>query len=458
MSGESMTAVTSRGGAPAHERYVAQFDAFADDGAGRHPAWLRAVREEALARFAEVGFPTTREEAWRFTDTRALAEGDFALGPADVPAVEPGAVDRFRIGGAESRLVFVNGRPARSLSGSGALPEGVFVGALDDALRGAPGAPGIEHRLARYASIAENPFTALNTAFVAHGAVVYVPRDVEVRDPIEVLYLAHPVAGRPWVWHPRNLYVLERGARATIIEYHAAVADGRYWSNAASEVVLGEGAQLTLYRIDRESEEAFHTSITHSHQDRDSRYRLVTASFGSLLARNDIRAVLAGEGAECTLYGLTVAGGRQHVDYHTTVEHAKPHCTSWEYFNGVYADRARGVFTGRIIVRPGAQKTDSKQTNNNLLLSKTARADSQPQLEIYADDVKCTHGATLGPIDQHHLFYLRSRGLSDSEARLLLTYGFVSEILREVQIVAVREHLDAVARERLGAGLRAGNL
>jgi Fe-S cluster assembly protein SufD len=228
--------------------------------------------------------------------------------------------------------------------------------------------------------------------------------------------------------------------------------DGTYWTNAVTEAVVQENARLHLYRVQREGAQASHTATTQSHQRRDSNFALTTIEIGGALSRHDINAVLAGQGAECSLYGLTQIQGKQHVDHHTTIEHARPHCNSWEFFNGIYDDKSRGVFTGRILVHPGAQQTDSKQTNNNLLLSKGARADSQPQLEIYADDVKCTHGATLGPIDEKALFYLQTRGIEAEVARNLLTYGFGVEILNKIEIAELRELLDELVHARLDEG------
>jgi Fe-S cluster assembly protein SufD len=217
-----------------------------------------------------------------------------------------------------------------------------------------------------------------------------------------------------------------------------------------TETVVGENARVDAYRVQREGPNGFHTATAQTYQARSSVYSCITFAFGGTLTRHDLGAVLDGEGAEATLDGLSVLGDRQHVDVHTTLDHAKPHCTSWEFFNGVFDGRARGVFNGRIIVREGAQKTDSKQTNNNLLLSRQARADSQPQLEIYADDVKCTHGATLGPIDDEQVFYLQSRGLDAAAARSLLTYGFAAEILSNVRLDALRDAMDRLVRARLG--------
>jgi len=254
----------------------------------------------------------------------------------------------------------------------------------------------------------------------------------------------------PIVSHPRSLVVVEQGARAAVVETYAGLSDGVYWSNAVTEVAVGEGARVEVYRVQQEGPRGLQIATTHSRQERDSYLGLHVLTLGAALARHDINAVLDGPGAELILNGLYLLSGGQHADHHTVIDHAQPHCASHEFFNGVLAERAHGVFNGRIIVRPGAQRTDSKQTNNNLLLSTEARADSQPQLEIYADDVKCTHGSTVGPIDQTQLYYLRSRGLSPEAARSILTYGFGAEILDRMQHPDVRERLDRLVRARLG--------
>jgi len=252
--------------------------------------------------------------------------------------------------------------------------------------------------------------------------------------------------------HPRVLVVLEGLAQAKIVESYEGATGGVFLTNAVTEIVLGDGARLDHCRVQQDGEQGYHMATTQAYQERDSRLVFTTVALGARLSRHDINAVLDGPGAYLVLNGLSVLAGRQHVDYHTTIDHARPHGESHEYINGVFDDEAHGVFNGRIIVRPGAQRTDSKQTNNNLLLSDGARADSQPQLEIYADDVKCTHGSTVGPLDQTALYYLRSRGLGESEARGLLTYGFGAEILDRVAIPETRARLDHLVRTRLGVG------
>jgi Fe-S cluster assembly protein SufD len=425
--------------------YVDTFRAFSHNGASGDPDWLKERRAGAIARFQDAGFPTTRQEEWRFTDVKQIARTSFARAEDATEALIASDVSQLRLGGNDQDLVvFVNGHYASDLSSVQGLPDGVIVGSLREALANRSSL--IEAHLARHATQAHNPLAALNTAFMSDGAFLYVPEGTALDRTVQFVFVATPGVGEPLVSYPRNLVILDRGAKGSIIESYVSVGQGVYWTNTVTEAVIGEDANLDSYRVQRESAEAYHTAATHAHQGRNSTYSMVGFSFGGLLSRHDIHATLDGEGADCTVDGLSMLRNRQHTDYHTVLEHAQPNCTSWEYFNGVFDDRARGIFNGRIIVRPGAQKTDSKQTNNNLLLSKRARADSQPQLEIYADDVKCTHGATLGPIDDEHLFYLQSRGLTAAQARRMLTYGFGSEILNNVSSEPLRSALDRVVQ------------
>ncbi|UCG86286.1 MAG: Fe-S cluster assembly protein SufD [Gemmatimonadota bacterium] len=432
------------------DKYVSDFEAFSANGESGVPQWLQALRNEAIERFSSVGFPTTRDERWRFTSVARVAETKFALANGERPSIPTAEVRQHVLEcGSEQVLVFINGRYSEELSSTGGVPEGVIACGLRQVT--GSGLETVEHHLGKYARMTDNPFTALSTAFMADGAFLYVPSDTILGDPIQLLFLTAS-GGRPVVTHPRNLICLERGAAASVIESHVGLVDDMYWTNCVTEAVVRDNARLHLYRVQRESEQANHTATTQSYQSRDSNVALTTVELGSALSRHDINAVLDGEGAECSLYGLTQIQGSQHVDHHTTIEHAQPHCSSWEFFNGIYDEKARGVFTGRIVVHPGAQRTDSKQTNNNLLLSEGARADSQPQLEIYADDVKCTHGATLGPIDDKALFYLQTRGIDAEVARNLLTYGFGVEILNKIAVAELRERLDQLVHARLDDG------
>ena len=387
-----------------------------------------------------------KQEAWRFTSVARIADAAFDVAhPASrIPKLDE--IAPLLLDGAGQRLVFVNGVLQRSLSTP--VNDGFRVGSLEQALVDTPDL--VRRHLSKYAGFQDRPFAALNTAFVRDGAFVHVPAKNTVAEPIQLLFLAVPAKGeQPVVAHPRNLIVIEREARATVVETYASLEQDVYWTNTVTEIVVGDGARVDYHRVQRESGQAYHIAATETHQGRDSTVNLHAVAFGGALSRHDLRSVMAGPGGTLVLNGLYLLAGDQHADHHTTIEHAAPHCASHEYFNGVLDGHSRGVFTGRIIVKPGAQKTDSKQTNNNLLLSADAHADSQPQLEIYADDVKCTHGSTVGPLDPRALFYLRSRGLSEREARRLLTYGFGAEILGRMEVPALRAQLDRIVRMRL---------
>lgn len=429
----------------APDHYLAAFERFASNGASEAPVWVAESRRAAIGRFVEHGFPTTRQEAWRLTDLKPIRRHGFSLATTHDGRITATDIDAYRIDATIPVVVMVNGRFAPELSEVTNV-EGVTVTGLRRAMQDHESL--VRPLLAKVAKDGENPFVSLNAAFIDDGTFVHVAANAQV-GPMQIIHAFVANDARSEVAHPRALIVVEGGASASIVESFVTIGEGITWTNSVTELVVGANADLKVYRLQEESLEAFHTASTWSWQERDSRLSNLIFAFGGGLTRHDIMSVLDGEGAESTLNGLSILNGRQHVDYHTALDHAKPHCNSWEYFNGVFADRSRGVFSGRIIVREGAQKTDAKQTNNNLLLSDTARADSQPQLEIYADDVKCTHGATLGPIDEAHLFYLQSRGLSREDAQLLLTYGFASEILNGVELEPLRMRLDAMVKDRL---------
>jgi Fe-S cluster assembly protein SufD len=427
----------------AHRRFIA-------NGGATAPDWLRSLRASALARFEALGFPTTRQEEWRFTNLGPLAEFPFAAAPAPEPGPALGDISALLLGdAAPHRLVFVNGRFAAALSRTEGFPDGVRVESLAAALRRDPEL--VRCHLGSVASGDDHPFRALNAAFLEDGAFVYVPARVALAEPVQVLFLGVP-GPAPAVSHPRSLVVIEREATAAMVEEYVGAGPGAYWTNAVTEIVAGDGSRLDYHRVQRETEQGYHVASTHCRQRRDSHVTIHPVAFGGGLARHDLGLVLDGPGAYGVLNGLYVLRGTQHADHHTVIDHRQPHCESHEYFNGVLDESSRSVFTGRIVVRPGAQRTDSKQTNNNLLLSGDAHADSQPQLEIYADDVKCTHGSTTGPLDERHLFYLRSRGLDAREARQLLTYGFATEIIARMEIAPLREQLDRLVRERVWGG------
>jgi Fe-S cluster assembly protein SufD len=428
------------------ETYVRQFETFTGNG-GEGPAWLPEVRRSAFDRFRQVGFPSARDEEWRFTPIGPIAQAEFR--PAAPGRVSREALAPFLFGHPEwPQLVFVNGRFAPELSVIPALPAGVRLGNLAGALR--TDGTFLERHLTRHARPETTPFAALNTAFLRDGALVHVPAGIALEQPIHALFVAGPDAGGTVV-HPRNLIVVEREARASVVESYVTLAEGaRYFTNAVTEVSSGENAWTEHTRIQRESEAAFHMGLTHVDQARDSHYRSFTLAMGGSISRHNLHVRLNDANVETLMYGLYLTRAEQLVDNHTAIFHDHPNCSSWEVYKGVLEGRSRAVFNGKVLVRPEGQKTDAKQTNRNLLLSEGAKVDTKPQLEIFADDVKCTHGATVGYLDQLSLFYLRSRGVPADTAKKILTYAFAAEVVNEVTLEPVRRELDRLILERLG--------
>jgi len=405
------------------------------------PAWLDSLRREAIARFEELGFPTTEDEEWRHTSVLPIRETRFEPGGYDPAAVDMAAAEHLTFGGIpHHRLVFVNGHFSRELSQVGPLPQGVRIESLADALDAEPAL--LEPHLGRVAGFHQHSFAALNTALFQDGALVLLPRGAVVREPIHLLHVAVP-GGAPVMAHPRALLLAGEASEATIVESYVGLGAGVCWTNAVTEAWIGETAVIDHCKVQRENLSAFHTAVLEARLERSSVFTTHAISVGADLMRNDINAWLGGEGCEATLNGVYMAAGRQHMDTHTRIDHAMPHCPSHEVYRGILDGRARGVFNGRIHVHPGAQKTDAKQTNQNLLLSDDAQVITKPQLEIYADDVRCTHGATVGQLSADAIFYLRSRGIGLQEARSLLTYAFASDIVERIKVEPLRKNLES---------------
>ncbi len=427
--------------------YIANFAQFESNLNGRRHSWLHAIRKDALSRFGELGFPTTRDEEWRFTSISPIARVPFK--PADpIPNfLTISEISKFTVCEARcTQLVFLNGYYSETLSTAKFLPKGVYVSNLAGALESNRAL--LEPFLARYASYRNNAFTALNTAFISDGAFVYLPANTVLKEPIHLLFLSTSQTD-PALSVPRSLIVLGNGSQSSIVESYASLDRGLYFTNAVTEMLVGADCTVDHYKLQRESDNSFHVAAMHVIQDRDSSFSSHSLSFGGSLVRNNIAVVLNGNGADCALNGLYVTKGHQHVDNHTSIDHAKPNCTSRELYKGILDDNSTGVFNGRIMVRKDAQKTNAKQTNKNLLLSKNAGINTTPQLEILADDVKCTHGATIGQLNEEELFYLRSRGIDKDSARTLLTYAFASELLGAVRIKPIQCQIDLVMLNRL---------
>ncbi len=409
--------------------------------AGRPPAWLRDLRERGFARFGEVGFPTTKDEDWRFTNISAISQTSFEM--AAQASISADALRPFHIPGAVCWLVFVNGRFVRELSDLGNLPKGVRVTSLSQAI--VDDGPVLESHLGQYLNIERDAFSALNTAFIGDGAYIHLPRRAVVEAPISLVFVSVG-SDRPQMTHLRNLIVAEDEAEAHIVEDYISLGSGVFFSNVVTELVAGENAAVSHHLLEREDREALNVSTLSLRQARGANVTSHSVLLGGALVRNNVHPVLAGEGGECLINGLFIANGTQHMDNYMLVEHASPHCSSRQFYNGILDGHSHGVFHGRIIVHKDAQKTDAKQTNRNLLLSDDAQIDTKPQLEIYADDVKCTHGATIGQVEENALFYMRSRGIDEKSARRFLLQAFASECLERIKSTQVREYLDRVVQ------------
>jgi len=425
----------------------------AEKGFAGAPSWLHELRRGGAERFAEIGFPTTREESWKYTDVTPIVQTSFKPAARGVNSADPARLEGFWFENLPShRLVFVNGHYSEKLSTPGAWPKGVTVLGLADALRNK--AHLIEPYLGHYLPERTHGFAALNTALFIDGAYIHLARGARLAKPIHLLYVTTGGATSPLLSQPRNLVVAEEDSQAILIENYVAVGEASYFTNVLTEVVVGPHAAIEHYRLQEEGASAYHIGGLHVHLDRDGRFTAHGIDLGGRLVRNDLRTVLDAEGVECHLNGLYVLGDRQHVDNHTHIDHAKPRGTSREFYKGVLDGRSRAVFHGRVVVRPDAQHTDAQQVNNNLLLSRDAEADTKPQLEIYADDVKCAHGATVGQLDPDALFYLRSRAVDEAAARDLLTYAFARDVLSRLRLEPVRAQLE----RHLAAKLRVAAL
>ncbi|HTS88871.1 MAG TPA: Fe-S cluster assembly protein SufD [Gemmatimonadales bacterium] len=424
--------------------YAQDYQRVSPNGDGK--AWLAELRRKALDRFEATGFPTTRDEDWKFVNLAPLTSRVFPAAATGMP-LRPDDLAPYQFAIPGSRLLaFVNGRFEATLSDLTNLPDGLTIAPLASAL--ASDADLVMEHLGRYAKADGGGFTALNTALASDGLLVHVRAGADAGPPIHALFLSDEnAAGK--ATHPRSLVIVGRGARASVIESYVGLGSATYFTNAVTEVVVGEGAFLEHIKIQREAEAAYHVGTTHIRHGRESRGVSHSVSFGAALCRNNLDVVLDGPGVEAQMLGLYLGSGRQEVDNHTSLLHAHPSCSTREIYKGILDGRAHGVFNGKIYVTPLAQKTDAKQTNRALLLSDEARVDTKPQLEIFADDVKCTHGATVGNLDQAAAFYLKSRGIGGALARRILTYAFAAEVLEELPYQPVREVLEALVMDRL---------
>jgi len=408
-------------------------------------AWLNRLRAAAVDRVGALTVPTTRDEEWRFTDISPLARLTFQ--PVSVAArLRPEDIAHFYIDEAPLRLVFVDGVHAPELSGATA-DNGIIVGNLAAA---GVHAAAIERHLGHYAEFNDNVFAALNTAFLHDGAFVIVPANTRVATPVHLLFIA---TQKEAVSYPRCLVLAERSSEVTIIEDFVTLQEAAYFTNAVSEIALGDNARVTHLRLQRESGAAFHIANCAVALAAASDYRSISVALGARISRLNVNVLQAAEGAQCTVDGLALIDGSQLADTHTMIDHAKAHGVSRQLHKCIVGGAAHAVFNGKIKVRAGAQRTDSAQSNRNLLLTGRAQVDTKPQLEIFADDVKCAHGATVGQLDAEEVFYLKSRGMSDKAARNLLTYAFGAEIIDRIPLASLRARLEKAVLERTADAL-----
>ncbi|QCP50249.1 Fe-S cluster assembly protein SufD [Trinickia violacea] len=418
---------------------------------GAELPWLRAARRNAFEQFDALGFPTTRHEDWKYTNVSAIGKRPWHFAPQRTGRSDDGdlrrIVDKLVLDPAGHRLVFVNGRHVPRLSKLNGLPHGVFVGSLTRALREMP------QRLeaAMVSQTHADGFAALNTAFLADGFAVLLPPGEVIDRPLQMLFLTDEagLAAQPF-----NVVLAGARSGCAIVEHFVGLGDDAYWTNAVTRIVADEQADVQHYRLQQEGSKAFHIASVAAAQQRASCLTSHAFAFGAALSRTGIGTSLNAANAQATLNGLFFVGGRQHVDHHTRIDHAEPRCTSREYYRGVLDGAAHGVFNGRVVVHRDAQQTDTHQANHNLLLSRDAEIDTKPQLEIYADDVKCTHGATVGQLDEKQLFYIRARGVEERMARALLTYAFARDIVERVRIDSLRGRLENLLLMRTPEGER----
>ena len=433
------------------ERYKTHFDAFEKSMNGESTSAIHVRRREAMGKFLELGFPTTKHEEWRFTNVTPISQTRFHPSTSSAnTGASRAQIEKFFLSEADgTRLVFIDGLFSPEFSNVDKKPGRITIDSLANALKA--NEPAVEAHLGKTAAFDDNGFVALSTAFMHDGAFIHVPDSETIAGPIQLLYIATGDS-QPRVASPRNLVIVGKNAQVSIVEGYYHLRDRSYFTNTVSEIVVGEDSTVEFDRVINESDSAYHVSGLHVTQKTSSVFTSNAISLSGLIIRNNVTAVLRGEHAECTLNGLSLGTGEELIDNHTTIDHASANCDSHELYKAILDGKSRGVFNGKIFVRKDAQKTDAKQTNKTLLLSDEATIDTKPQLEIFADDVKCTHGATVGQLDDEQIFYLRARGISLDDARDLLTRAFALSVISKIRIEPLRRELDAMLQSKLRLG------
>lgn len=433
------------------EHYAAQFRKFEKNGAQKSPAWVHDVRKNALSAFSETGFPTTKAEEWKYTNVGPIAKAPFQYSSA-ARKMSSDIVQSFLVRDIKQHvLTFVDGHFSRDLSSITSLPAGVIIMNMAEAVTAHEKL--VRQYLSQFVSYDKNPFTALNTAFMNDGVFCYVPENIHVDHPVHLLFLSTQ-HDEQIVSHIRNLIIVEEGAKLSCLCSYHSVDGNKNLTNAVTEIIAKKNSEIEFVKVQKENDSSYHVENLSTHQFKDSNVHVFSLALGGAIARNDMSVIIDGEKAECNLNGLYVVAGEQLIDHHTFMHHIHPNCPSHELFKGILTDKGRAVFNGKVYVEAEAQKTDSKQTNRNLVLSDTAIVDTKPELEIFADDVKCTHGAAVGGLNESHSFYLKTRGISAELSKTMLTVGFAAEATGKIRNSDIQHHVDQIVvdhlREKLG--------
>ncbi len=427
--------------------YLNNFDEFENGLNGGASKPIHTIRKEALENFSRLNFPTTHEEEWRFTNITPLLKHNFKP-VTEKKKVEKKEIDKFLFNQMKGyRLVFVDGIFDEELSDLKSLPKGVTACSMAKAIE--DDLPQLKEHFGKYADYKSHIFTALSTAYTKDGAFIHIPDGKIIEDPFHVLFLATPGKDKKLI-QPRNLFVVGKNAQVRILEHYGALDENIYFTNAVTEIAAMENAIVDHVKLQEESKKAFHIARMDIDQEKNSNFVSHSVSFGGDIARNDFNSRFNNSGGECALNGLYMTSGTQLFDVHTMIDHAKPYCNSHEHFKGILDDKSRAVFNGKVMVRQDAQKTNAFQENNNIILSNDALVNTKPQLEIFADDVKCSHGATVGQLDTDSMFYLKSRGIGEDKARIILLHAFASDVIKEIKISAVHDYIEDILENRFG--------
>jgi len=425
--------------------YLSNFGEFEKRLNGGSESSIHKKRKEALSNFSRLDFPTIKDEEWKYTSIAPLLKHNF------IPSYEKKNISKELIKSLlfdemeHSLIVFINGRYSLENSVLLNLPEGIIVGSIADEIK--KNNEILLKHFGKYAGHQNHIFTALSTAYTEDGAFIYVPAGKIVEEPIHIIFITTS-GNQKILTQPRNLFVAEKSSQVTIIEHYACGEDSTYFTNAVTEIVAEENAVVDHIKLQEESKKAFHIARMEVDQEKNSTFSSHLISTGGDLSRNDFNAKFNAEGGECTLNGLYMIDGTQLFDAHTLMDHAKPHCNSHEHYKGILDDKSRGVFNGKVIVRQDAQKTNAFQENNNILLSDQSLVNTKPQLEIFADDVKCSHGATIGQMDDDAKFYLKSRGIGEEASKGILLHAFASDVVTSIKIESVRDYIEKIITEK----------